>query len=318
MKMLIAAGTAVLLSLLIVIAVAQFASGPSGSNTASELADSNPGSDPEVVDAETDVELDPELAFAAGSQLPAADDGNAGSVEFRPPKIGRWVEVGRQKRVIPDVMRLHIPAVWYADPSTGANTLIVEVEIENIAESKPLTFLGWSGGDSRGNQAMLWGDNPESVVYPLHSSGSATAVRPLTPGQTFVQRLEFPIAEVNAEETLQLVLPYSSVGLTGNAGFIIPRALILDGPPASEPLSVSPPEAPSPAVAADGKPDAAPKPASDPWSIGELRRQIREGTETDGSHESRPSEQEPRKIGSDTPLAPDTVDDLKKSIDSTR
>jgi hypothetical protein len=325
--LLLCAGAAAVVLVLAVIFVAISVSPRTRATTAQRNSGTQTSDGTSPANADSDAESNPALESAVVLDAERAVTQNNGLTALEPPSVTRWVEVGRQKRVIPDVMRLHIPAAWFAASSgREENALFVEVEIENLSEAKPLEFHGWLSGreDDPNNQAMLWGDDPQSVVTPLVSADSRGAVRRMAPGEVLAERLAFPVTQADGVETFQIVLPYGPVGLTGHVGFTIPRAFIQIGPPGEESPAVeesssfAATEASPPADAdtIQSEPDAPSKPAADPWSIGELRRQIREDAGAGATGQPTTADQQPRQVGSDTPLSRDTIQDLKADSES--
>lgn len=238
------------------------------------------------------------------------------------PEIERWIEAGRQRRTLRNVMRLHVPNAWWSDGDAERRALIVEVEVENVSETRPLDYRGWNRSPANAGQAaiLLAGEEVAIEAQPAAATGPAPAVGRLAPGERLIERLRFPLAHTHATP-LRIVLPYAAVGQTGYVGFEIPRVLILAQSPeaevAAKPDAPAAPNAPQPAREAPAAWGSA-----EPASIRELRMQI-DAAQPTGLLQL-PAADEPVATEFPSPqtsppdAADETLDDLRRSIETGR
>jgi hypothetical protein len=305
-------------ALLVLIAVAVFTLGrsPRGREVAVEQAETDPAQ-VAASPLETDIESNPVTVLA---DSPSA--GTPAAAASRPalPSVGRWLAAGTQKRVVGDLMRLHVVAAWWAPSPSPPPTLVVEVEITNISANRPLEYLGWTA-DARATASelalLVAGADDEPIVArsspdsPVRSMASER----LAPRQAVTKRLQFPLPQAPNADRLRLILPYAALGLPGYAGFEIPAVMILDGPP-----EAVPPATPVAAAGTAGgevmlNEPSMTRPTDEPETIPDLKAQIDAGMD-DSANETVPAQttipEEPESA------APETMEDLRRSIEQGR
>ena len=224
----IVVGLSVALLALMVVALLLMGRSRPSSRTAAERAEKDP-----APAATTDPETDPVTTILEDSTAPQVTRD-----ESRPlfPPIRRWVAAGTQKRVVGDYMRLHVPAAWWAAAPGPDRTLVVQVEITNRSADRPLHYTGWAAGPGVQNRRLaLLAVTPDEPPVAAHASHDALAdsaePQQVAPGQTVTRNLEFPLSPDTKVEYFRLVLPYEAWGLSGEVGFEIPAAMVLDSPP---------------------------------------------------------------------------------------
>jgi hypothetical protein len=313
---LIVGGLGAALLLLIAVAVFTLGRSPRGREAAVEQAETDPAQVAASL-LETDIESNP---VTVPADSPSARTPAAAAARPVLPSVGRWLAAGTQKRVVGDLMRLHVVAVWWAPSPSPPHTLVVEVEITNISANRPLEYLGWTA-DARATASefalLAVGADDEPIVArsspdsPVRSMASER----LAPRQAVTKRLQFPLPQTPDAAPLRLILPYAALGLPGYAGFEIPAVMILDGPPEAVPPTT--PVAAS--VTMDGKvmpsDPLMSRPADEPETIPDLKAQIDAGmddsaNETVSAPTTVPDEPEP--------AAPETMEDLRRSIEQGR
>ncbi len=299
---------------LIVVAVVMVGNRPVREDATSAVAEAESVSETSAA-VETDVEADPALV-AVDPVSRVAGSESASSVQV--PNVGRWLQAGVQKRIVRDHMRLHVPAAWWASSPTELGKLVVEVEITNLSDTRPLEYHGWSVGTrADGSETALVlapADGRPIVAEPPEDSPPEThSPLRLSPGETVTRRLQFRIIQRAGTDRFRMILPYGALGLPGCVGFEIPAMMILDGPP-----EVTPPASP---VAAAGQPapqqpateEAAAGPGTEPETIGELRSQIQTSVKQPATGETPV----PPPVPADPAPRPPTMKDLRRSIEES-
>jgi hypothetical protein len=302
-------------ALLLLIAVAVFLLGrPSRDREAAmSQAETDPGQ--EVASAtETDIESNPAELMADATSARQATTASS-----RPalPTVGRWSTAGTQKRVIGDLVRLHVPAAWWAPSPSPPHTLVVEVEITNISATRPFEYLGWTadiGAPSSEAALLVAGTDGEPIVArssPDSPVRSVSAER-LAPKQAVTKRLQFTLPQAPDAGPLRLILPYAALGLPGYAGFEIPAVMILDGPPEATPPAT--PVATAPAVGGEAMPNdpTASRPIGEPETVTDLKAQIEASM---GGPASEPVPAQTTVPDEPGPAEPETMEDLRRSIE---
>ncbi len=224
----IVVGLSVALLVLMVAALLLMGRSRPASRTAAERAEKDP-----APAATADPETDPVTTILEDSTAPQVTKD-----ESRPlfPPIRRWVTAGTQKRVVGDSMRLHVPAAWWAADPSPDRTLVVQVEITNRSADRPLHYTGWAACPGVQNRRLaLLAVTPDEPPVAAHASRDALtdSAQPqqVTPGQTVTRNLEFSLSPDAEVECFRLMLPYEAWGLSGEVGFEIPDAMVLDSPP---------------------------------------------------------------------------------------
>ncbi|MCL4206797.1 MAG: DUF4339 domain-containing protein [Pirellulaceae bacterium] len=302
-------------TLLLLIVVAVFLLGrPSRDREAAvSQVETDPGQD--VASAlETDIESNP-----AAVKADATSARQATTAASRPalPTVGRWSTAGTQKRVVGDLVRLHIPAAWWAPSPSPPHTLVVEVEITNISATRPFEYLGWTAdiGASSSEAALLVAGTDAEPIAARSSPDSpvrSVSAERLAPKQAVTKRLQFALPRAPDTGPLRLILPYAALGLPGYAGFEIPAVMILDGPPEAAPPAT--PVATAPPGGGEAMPNdpTASRPIGEPETVTDLKAQIEAGM---GGPASEPVPAQTTVPEEPEPAEPETMEDLRRSIE---
>lgn len=304
-------------------------------NAESDIANSPADTTESAKNAEGNPEADPVEADPVESVNVAAKNKNALAEQpVAVPKVGRWMEAGRQKGGLRGIVKLHVASAWLESGSgeSASPRLVLEIQVTNQYADKPLPFRGWRANKAAGAEAaMLLGPNDQ----PLALLDAAAPDSAIAAGRDLTARLTFA-APAGDFDKLRLFLPYTAIGQTGHAGFEIARATIADAKPApaSVAAAVARPATADSAVgelaaeslAADGPPAAEPAEseppppdnANQPATIDALRKQI-QGIREEEKKAKKPPVADGEPPAETEPAAgdqPDSIDDLRKQIEA--
>jgi hypothetical protein len=238
---------------------------------------------------ETDIEADPPVVALQPTDVEPAASGMPPEARSAIASIRRWLEAGRQKRVVPDAFKLHVPAAWWQNAPAEPRTLVVEVEIQNLSESRFLEYRGWTVAPSldTARTAFIIGSGRREVI-PARADDSplldSSPFQQIAPTQTLRIRLVFPLDAPPETERIRMILPYAGLGLTGYAGVEIPTVMISGAPPeaapTTDPFAASGPRKPDAAAIEEAEAGAA-----GGETIVDLRSQIQASVEEPESEE---------------------------------
>ncbi|MBL7043119.1 MAG: protein kinase [Pirellulaceae bacterium] len=198
------------------------------------------------------------------------------------PSSSRWLDASKTSEILGlDSIRarFRVANVWLDSRQPASRILTIEVTLTNLSLD-PLKYVNWSTSDHDivENNALLFDDRDERLIPPPLVAPTRMVVMHLQPKEEATQRLVFPAPAADFE-FLRLVLPYGVVGRRGRVEFLIPLAMIKDGPPNADrpPVEAEESTGSSAKNAAGATPGRSTKlpPNDDPFTIDRLRESIK-------------------------------------------